>query len=123
MTRVVPLVVYTVFIFVMGSLPTKGGKGGISDKVLHAVAFGVLVPLSFTAIGYFAAQRAWLRRLAFAVLYSAALGGLLELWQGLLAYRSQELLDFVADVVGALLGALVVAAYVKLTGSQDLEAS
>jgi VanZ family protein len=38
-------------------------------------------------------------------LVSVAVGGALELWQALLSYRSCELLDWVADSIGALLGA------------------
>ena len=34
---------------------------------------------------------------------SAGLGALLEIWQAFLPYRSAELLDFVADAVGALI--------------------
>lgn len=112
--RVLPLLGYTAAIFIGGSWPQRSGKPGYSDKVLHAVVFGLLVPFAYAAFGYFMADRAWTRRLTYALLYSVLLGGALEVWQGLLRYRSQELLDWVADAFGALVCAGLVALYVQL---------
>jgi VanZ family protein len=114
---VLPLIGFTAAIFVGGSWPQRGGRPGYSDKVQHAVVFGLLVPIAFAAFSYFTPGTRWTRRLAYAFLYSVALGGLLELWQGLLRYRSQELLDWVADAVGALVCAGLVALYVRLSRS------
>jgi VanZ family protein len=122
--RVLPLVLFTLCILVGGSWPTRGGKPGYSDKVLHAFVFGTLVPVGYLAFTYFTPDKPWTRRLGYALLYSVALGGLLEIWQGLLKYRSQELLDWLADIFGALVCAVLVAVYVKLSrptrGSQWL---
>lgn len=112
--RVLPLVAFTAAIFVGGSWPQRGGRPGYSDKVLHAIVFGLLVPFAYGAFGYFAADRSWARRLTYAFLYSVVLGGLLEVWQGLLRYRSQEMLDWVADAFGALVCAGLVALYVQV---------
>jgi VanZ family protein len=118
---VLPLVVFTLCILVGGSLPQRGGRPGYSDKVLHAVVFGILVPFGYSAFAYFSPDKPWTRRLAYALLYSVLLGGLLELWQGLLKYRSRELLDWVADIGGALVCAALVAIYVRVarSGSSD----
>ena len=117
MLRALPLVAFTAAIFVGGSWPQRGGRPGYSDKVLHAVIFGLLVPFAYAAFGYFTPDRSWTRRLTYALLYSVVLGGLLELWQGFLRYRSQELLDWVADAFGALVCAGLVALYVQLSRS------
>jgi VanZ family protein len=45
---------------------------------------------------------------------STALGALLELWQAFLPYRSAELLDWVADALGAALAALLLVAFWRL---------
>jgi VanZ family protein len=63
-------------------------------------------------------DRSWTRRLTYALLYSVLLGGLLEVWQGLLRYRSQELLDWAADAFGALVCAGLVALYVRFARSR-----
>lgn len=117
--RVLPLVAFTAAIFVGGSWPQRGGRPGYSDKVLHAIIFGLLVPFAYAAFSYFTPDRSWLRRLTYAFLYSVVLGGLLEVWQGLLRYRSQELLDWVADAFGALVCAGLVALYVQLTRTSN----
>ncbi len=40
--------------------------------------------------------------------YATSIGGLLELWQALLPYRSAEWLDFVADAAGAAAASVMV---------------
>lgn len=98
----------TVGIFVGGSLPSSAASAPqISDKVLHAVGFGALAALWCRAFG-----RSWPRAGAASLalggfLVSSGLGALLELWQGLLGYRSREWLDWVADVIGAAAAALI----------------
>jgi VanZ family protein len=121
--RVLPLIAFTAAIVVGGSWPQRGGRPGYSDKVLHAVVFGLLVPFAYAAFGYFSPDRSWTRRLTYAFLYSVVLGGLLEVWQGMLRYRSQELLDWVADAFGALSCAALVALYVRLARSRGSERS
>ena len=103
MKRVWLAVACTLFFFVAGSLPAApGGSDQISDKVLHCVGFGLLGGLWCLAL-----RQRWPRLGVPAValggfLLSSAFGGLLELWQGMLGYRSRELLDWIADIVGAL---------------------
>jgi VanZ family protein len=117
--RVLPVILYTLGILVGGSLPGGPGKTGVSDKVLHTIVFGGLVPVAFNAALYYRGRSAWARSLGLAVLYSVGLGGLLELWQGLLSYRSRELLDWVADAVGATIGALCVAVYMSILRGRE----
>ena len=74
-----------------------------TDKVLHGFVFlGLELVLELALIDYSARRR----RLA-AVSGSVALGGLLELVQSALPYRSADWLDWLADAVGAAVGALL----------------
>jgi VanZ family protein len=97
-------------ILVLGSLPmATPGAQRHSDKLLHALGFGVFAWLTVRAVRahWPAAGRRGALLAGFAA--SAGLGALLELWQALLPYRSAELLDFVADALGALLAVAVTA--------------
>lgn len=103
---VVPL--YTALIFVLGSLPSAPIVArGISDKVEHAAGFALLAWLACRALRRLAVPRGAGRVAAAGFALSVAVGGALELWQGLLGYRSCELYDWVADGIGALGGVLV----------------
>jgi VanZ family protein len=93
---------YVVAIFVVGSLP--GGPEivrQVSDKLGHAVGFGLLAFAwcrALRALGP-SASLAKIALGGFAV--SVAVGGALELWQALLSYRTCEFLDWIADTFGA----------------------
>lgn len=92
---------------------------GSTAQVLVAQAFHAQDKLSHLAVfggmqwSHLAAYEAWLPRVSFrrlrisAVLSASLVGGLLEAWQALLPHRSAELLDLLADVLGASLFALV----------------
>jgi VanZ family protein len=79
--------------------------------VLHFVGFGVAAWLWCRACRHLVpgapARTSALR----GGLASTALGALLELWQAFLPYRSAELLDWVADALGAALAAVLMAAF------------
>lgn len=84
-----------------------------SDKLLHAGAFlGLEVLVEWALVG----REARARR-ALALTAAIGLGGLLELVQAALPYRSADIWDLIADSVGALLGALGLAVLGKLQGS------
>lgn len=80
-----------------------------SDKLFHALAFAFLV-FQFT-IGFSKQNSicrlkygAWKIALVFGIIY----GAIIELIQGtLVTYRTMDLLDLVANVVGCLIGALI----------------
>lgn len=102
----------TLLILVVGSIP-QGPPGAqrLNDKLLHFIGFGFAAWLWGRACRYLdpaaPARTVALR----GGLASSVLGALLELWQGFLPYRSAELLDWVADALGALLAALLMAAF------------
>ena len=107
--NVVPAVVYTLAIFGAGSWP-HGPETvppfALHDKVLHMVAFGGLEALVWRALVHLAPakDRAWLFGVSLTL--TSLLGGLLELWQSLLPSRQADVLDWLADIVGALFVAL-----------------
>lgn len=88
-----------VAMLVVALVPAPSAIGAVpfGDKIGHAVGFIVLV-LWYGQI-YYRMDDRW-RCVAGAV----ALGGLIELLQALVPYRSADLLDLAADAVGALLG-------------------
>jgi len=95
-------------ILVVGSLrAAPPGAEHFSDKTLHGVAFSIFAWLAARAIRF--VRPAWpvSRVLLAGFLSSCALGGGLELWQGLLPYRDSEFLDFVADAIGAAIAMLL----------------
>jgi VanZ family protein len=106
--QVWPALAYAVAILVFGSLPTAPvGTEGVDDKTLHFLAFGIFAGLSCRALRHL---RAHTRELSVALIgfsSSVLLGGLLEIWQSLLSYRSCDVFDWFADALGAALGVTV----------------
>jgi VanZ family protein len=114
--RVWPAVAYAVFIVLMGSLPVAPpGSAEVSDKTLHFIAFGVMAVLACRALSQLRRGASQAALLAGGFGAAVLLGGGLELWQALLPYRSCELLDWVADSLGAALGVTSVALVWALT--------
>ncbi len=99
-----PALLYVLAVFYLGSSATDP-LADISfdwkDKVLHAIVFGGM-QLTLARAVRFVWPGHTTRRVALVSTAAAILcGGLLELWQAALPHRSAELLDFVADAVGA----------------------
>lgn len=107
---VLPAVVYGVVLFVVGSLP-EGPQTGLDfrhqDKVLHALGFGVLAVLVWRALAHLWEQARPISWAVASVAVASGLGGLLELWQALLPTRQADVLDFLADAVGAGLAVII----------------
>ena len=113
--QVWPAAVCTLLILVLGSIPQgPPGPQQLNDKTLHFIGFGVAAALWCRACRHLwpdaPTRVAALRGFAM----STALGALLELWQAFLPYRSAELLDWVADALGAALAALLLTAFWRL---------
>jgi VanZ family protein len=111
-SRLFPVYVYTLIVFVACTVPVAPPKpGGLwTDKTDHFAAFAVFEILVVRALHDTTRARpgqSILRRQLPAVALSAMYGGVLELWQGIVPWRSMELMDWVADVLGALLGAAI----------------
>jgi VanZ family protein len=103
-----PAVLYTVGVFVAGSVPMPdlGDMPGLPwDKLAHFAIFGGMLLLVMRANAYLLPLWAPSRRLMVGAATASALGGLLELHQAALPARSAELLDWVADTLGVALAA------------------
>lgn len=100
-THVGPAAAYVVIIFIGGSLSGGDAYGTMTDKQLHAVAFGVMVPLLARAVHYLRPALILPARLGVSAASSSAIGALLELWQAILPHRDADVLDWVADSIGA----------------------
>ncbi len=108
-----PLIAYCTFIIIQSHLPSavELPEGSHVDKLLHAGAYGVMAVLFYRT--YLAGwPRAGKHTLLWASILSAALFGLSdEIHQFFVSCRTADPLDFLADTVGAFLGA---AAYQRL---------
>jgi len=115
---------YAAAIFVIGSLPaTPAVARGMSDKVQHALGFALLAWLACRALRRLRSQWGMSRLVLSSAVFSVAIGGALELWQGWLGYRSCELLDWVADGLGAGIGVALYAGLDALFGGRPRAAS
>lgn len=113
-TRILPAYLYVLAVFVACTvpLPPPIEDLGWSDKSEHLLAFALLQVL---LVRLAPAGREIEGTFQFRGLFGCALyGAAIELWQGLVPWRSLELLDWVADVVGALLGCLLYLAWRRL---------
>lgn len=104
--QVVPALLYSFAIFYVGSMekdPTAELDFAAKDKLLHLLSFFVMALVNRPAIAYFwpSAGFRWLLVSTFVI--TSLEGAGLEIYQGMLPHRSAELLDWIADSVGALL--------------------
>jgi VanZ family protein len=85
-----------------------------TDKLLHGLAFGGLALLCVRAARVFLWRASSGPRIWFGIGMASFFGALLEACQYFVPYRSAELLDWVADTVGALLAAGLLALFIRL---------
>ena len=118
--HVVPLLAYLALVFYGGSLPGSQLPRVVwSDKVVHLVGFSVMQVLAFRAMRYGWPRRAAGWQLSGSVLFASAAGAGLELLQCFLPHRSAELLDWVADTIGALVSAGILGMLLRSRGSGE----
>jgi VanZ family protein len=102
--QVVPALLYVFAVFYGGvTRPPGAGLPVVphQDKLLHAVAFGFMQLVVVRAVRYEGQKLGFRGQILLAFALTVAVGGLLELVQMQTSYRSAELLDFVADAIGA----------------------
>ena len=100
--RLLAVAAWVVAIFGVSSVPhlTAPHLGSIgSDKIFHALEYGVLGTLFGWATGARGARLVWS-----ATLLGLCVGALDELYQGSVPGRQQDIFDAGTDVLGALLG-------------------
>ena len=105
-THVLPALGYAGIVFYtglirIGALPEVGFVA--TDKLLHALVFGGLVLLLARAVHWLRPDTTLARKLWLGCFGSSFFGMLLEVCQAFTVYRSADLMDWVADSVGALL--------------------
>ncbi len=110
-----PLIVYWIVLFTATSIPEESVPSfGVGDKVNHFSAYFILsillyLTLSFQEKSVFVRSNAVLLTALIILLY----GVLDELHQMFIPGRSAELLDWLADAVGAICGILVISLLLK----------
>jgi VanZ family protein len=107
----VGIIFYTGLIRI-GALPEVGLVP--TDKLLHAVVFGGLVLLLVRALRVLWPLGSASQLLFASVGVASFLGAALEVCQSFVPYRSAEVLDWVADTVGAVLAAALLALLSRL---------
>ena len=106
--HVAPAVLYVVAVFYGGSAPVADIPRPLGpDKLVHLLGFAGMQFVWLRAIRFQLPEMSLKRQLLWATLVASALGAALELYQTALPYRSAELLDWVADTVGAVMAAVV----------------
>ena len=105
-----PLAVYWIVLFIATSIPSEYVPSiGVADKFNHFFAYLVLSVLLYLTL-YFQKKYLILKKYpGFFSLIIASLYGIFdELHQMLIPGRSAELLDWIADFVGIIIGVLIV---------------
>jgi VanZ family protein len=78
----------------------------ISDKVLHAVAYGILSFLCYRAFRWSAGQAAARQAVVLAIVTASFYGITDEVHQAFVPFRESSWLDWLADTIGAAIGAM-----------------
>jgi VanZ family protein len=108
--HVAPAILYVVAIFYAGSVPNPPElRMGFeaSDKVMHLGAFLGMQLTMFRAVRWQQPAHTLARQLLVALAITSGVGALLEFWQATLPNRHADFFDWLADTVGAGLGALL----------------
>jgi VanZ family protein len=120
-----PLIFYWILLFTLTSLPTDSVPSvGVNDKLEHLLAyFGLSFLLYLTLL--FQKKSIMLKKYAvlFTFLVIFAYGIMDEVHQLLIPGRSCELLDFLADMLGGIVGIIVLKILIKFYKYQEQTAS
>jgi hypothetical protein len=103
--HVAPAMLYVFAVFYGGSVGMSSVPGVellSYDKLLHAVAFAGMQLVVLRAVRFELPRLGFMRQNLLALGLTSGVGILLELYQLALPHRSAELLDWVADTLGAL---------------------
>ena len=116
-----PLIFYWILLFTLTSLPTESVPSvGVNDKVEHLLAYFGLSFLLYLAL-LFQKKSIILKNYAvlFTFLVVFAYGIMDEVHQLLVPGRSCELLDFLADMLGGVIGIIVLKILIKFNKYQE----
>lgn len=120
-----PLTFYWILLFTLTTLPTESMPAvGVNDKLEHTLAyFGLSFLLYLTLL--FQKKSVMLKKYAmlFTLLIVISYGALDEVHQLLIPGRSCELLDFLADMLGGVLGIILLRILIRVYKFQDSAAA
>ena len=120
-----PLIFYWILLFTLTTLPTQSMPAvGVNDKLEHTLAyFGLSFLLYLTLL--FQKKSVMLKKYAmlFTLLIVLFYGVLDEVHQLLIPGRSCELLDFLADMLGGVLGIVVIKILIHVYKFQESAAA
>jgi len=120
-----PLIFYWLILFTLTTLPTESIPSvGVSDKVEHLLAYFVLSILLYLTL-LFQKKSVLLKNYAmlFTVLIVFTYGIIDEVHQLMIPGRSCELLDFLADMIGGIIGIIIVKILFSFYKFQETTAS
>jgi VanZ family protein len=103
-----PVLLYCLLIFIQSSFPASEHvpEFDFSDKLLHMGAYAVLGFLLYRAFSAMDNGATTVRFIAMSIFLTALYGASDEIHQYFVPSRSAELLDFAADAIGGILGAM-----------------
>jgi VanZ family protein len=107
-----PVVAYTALIFYLSSLSHPEDKlpkflfEQLGDKLLHAIEYAILALLCYRAFRRAAGPRMASQALVLAIAASSLYGMTDEMHQALVPLRESSWSDWIADTVGAVIGAV-----------------
>jgi len=120
-----PLIFYWIILFTLTTLPAQSVPSvGVSDKLEHLLAYFVLSILLYLTL-LFQRKSVLLKNYAmlFTILIVFAYGIIDELHQLMIPGRSCELLDFLADMIGGIIGIIIVKILFSFYKFQETTAS
>jgi VanZ family protein len=107
-----PVVFYAALIFYLSSLPHPEERfpeflfKKVGDKLLHLVEYGVLGVCCYRAFRWAAGATAARHAIVLAIVASSFYGMTDEIHQAFVPFRESSWLDWVADTIGATMGAI-----------------
>jgi len=110
-----PLIIYWTILFTATTLPVESVPTfAISDKIHHLVAYFILSALLYLTLIYQRKSKTLFTYApSVAILIASVYGALDEIHQILIPGRFAEILDWLADFVGTLLGVLLISYLIK----------
>lgn len=100
--RLLPVTLFTVFIFISSECQVTGMAQAVSDKLLHGLCYSILCLCAWYSLGYFIPQPAKPIRLFASLGYCIAFGIFDEIHQSFVPFRTPSFGDVIADACGGL---------------------
>ncbi len=110
-----PLIIYWIILFLATTLPVQSVPSvAIGDKINHLAAYFVLSCLLYLTLIYQRKSEYLFNKAAFAtIVITLVYGALDEIHQMFIPGRFAEVLDWLADATGAILGVLIISYLIK----------